>query len=184
MIIMDIEKLHSDIWSSLHSDPIASTQLNSPSSCWSVNSKEFLIFDEKIYIPNYSDLWLCILQYKHDHPISRYFRQNWTMELVQWQYIWLKLHDSIKSYVKSCTTCMHSKSQRHCPYRLLKQLPIPKRPWDLRFMDFIEKFTHVQHLWHDIGHHWLPHQAVNLYPNCQYHHIPNVSQTVCPLCLL
>ena len=34
---------------------------------------------------------------------------------------------------------MHSKSQRHCPYRLLKQLPIPKRPWDLRSMDFIEK---------------------------------------------
>ena len=34
---------------------------------------------------------------------------------------------------------MHSKSQRHCPYRLLKQLLIPERPWNSISMDFIEK---------------------------------------------
>ena len=32
--------------------------------------------------------------------------------------------------------------------------------------------------------HWLPHQAVNLYPNCQYHHIPHATQVVHPPCLL
>ena len=128
-IIMDIEKFHSDIWSSLYSDLITSAQLNSPSSRWSVNSKGFLLFDEKIYIPDCSDLWLHILQYKHDHLISGHFRQNWNMELVWWQYIWPKLCDSVKSYVESCTTCMCSKSQRHYPYGLLK-LWIPKWPWN------------------------------------------------------
>ena len=34
---------------------------------------------------------------------------------------------------------MHSKSQRHRPYGLLKQLPIPERPWNSISMDFIEK---------------------------------------------
>ena len=34
---------------------------------------------------------------------------------------------------------MHSKSQRHHPYGLLKQLPIPERPWNSISMDFIEK---------------------------------------------
>ena len=110
MIIMHIEKLRSNICSSLHSDPIASTQLNSPSPCWSIDSKGFFLLDDKIYVPDTSDLQLCILQYKHDHPISGHFRQNQTMELVRCEHIWLKLHDSIKSYVKSCTTCMCSKS--------------------------------------------------------------------------
>jgi len=34
---------------------------------------------------------------------------------------------------------MRSKPQRHKPYRSLKQLPIPKRPWNSISMDFIEK---------------------------------------------
>ena len=55
-IIMDTEKLHSDIRSSLRSNPIASVQLNSLSPHWSIDSKGFLLFNEKIYIPNHSDL--------------------------------------------------------------------------------------------------------------------------------
>ena len=120
MIIMDIKKLHSDIRSSLCSNPITSAQLNSPSPHWSIDSEGFLLLDDKIYVPDTSDLSLHILQYKHNHPIPDHFRQNQTMELVQHEYVWPKLHDSIKSYIKSCTTCMHSKSQRHCPYGLLK----------------------------------------------------------------
>ena len=81
-IIMDIEKLHSDIRSSLHSDPIASAQLDSLSLRWSIDSKGFLLLDDKIYIPKTSDLRLRILQYKHHHPLSGHFRQNQTMELV------------------------------------------------------------------------------------------------------
>src|SRR3979490_2190762 len=34
---------------------------------------------------------------------------------------------------------MRSKSQRHQPYGLLKQLPIPERPWNSISMDFIKK---------------------------------------------
>ena len=53
---MDIEKLRSDIRSSLHSDLIASAQLDSPSPCWSIDSEGFLLLDDKIYIPNTPNL--------------------------------------------------------------------------------------------------------------------------------
>ena len=56
MIIMDIKKLHSNIRSSLRSDPIASAQLNSLSPHWSVDSKGFLLLNDKIYVPVTSDL--------------------------------------------------------------------------------------------------------------------------------
>ena len=81
-IIMDIEKLRSDIHLSLRSDLIASAQLDSPSPHWSVDSEGFLLLDDKIYVPNTADLRLRILQYKHDHPISSHFGQNRAMELV------------------------------------------------------------------------------------------------------
>ena len=56
MIIMDIKKLHSNIRSSLRSNLIASTQLDSPSPHWSINSEGFLLLNNKIYIPDTSNL--------------------------------------------------------------------------------------------------------------------------------
>src|SRR5713101_7732333 len=80
-IIMDIEKLHSDIQSSLQSDPIASVHLDSPSPRWSINSDGFLLLDNRIYVPDVNDLRLRVLQYKHDHPISGHSGQNRTINL-------------------------------------------------------------------------------------------------------
>src|SRR6185369_172809 len=48
------------------------------------------------------------------------------------------MRNFVKKYCKSCTTCMHSKPQCHKLYSLLKQLPIPKLPWNSISMDFIE----------------------------------------------
>ena len=53
---MDIEKLCSDIHSSLCSNPITSAQLDSLSPRWSVDSEGFLLLNDKIYIPNTADL--------------------------------------------------------------------------------------------------------------------------------
>ena len=62
-----------------------------------------------------------------------------TIDLIRPSYVWPELRNSIKSYIKSCTSCMRSKPQRHRPYRLLKQLLIPEQPWNSISMDFIEK---------------------------------------------
>jgi hypothetical protein len=44
----------------------------------------------------------------------------------------------VQEFCNSCTTCKHSKAPHHKPYGLLKQLPVPERPWNLISMDFIE----------------------------------------------
>src|SRR5882672_974407 len=44
----------------------------------------------------------------------------------------------IKDYCKSCTICSCAKPVCHRPYRLLKQLLIPEKPWNSISMDFIE----------------------------------------------
>ena len=87
MIIMDTKKLHSDIWSSLQPDPIASVQLDSPSPHWSINSEGFLLFDKKIYVPDHSDLRLHILQYEISEILDSHIdkQRKWKLlYLVKW----------------------------------------------------------------------------------------------------
>ena len=90
------------------------------------------------YIPDSNDLQLCVLRYKHDHILSGHPGQNKTIELIRRDYTWPSLWEFVKKYVKSCTTCMRAKPQRHKPYGLFKQLPILERLWNSISMDFIE----------------------------------------------
>lgn len=45
----------------------------------------------------------------------------------------------VQDYCNTCTDCPRAKTPRHKPYGLLKQLPIPERPWASISMDFIEQ---------------------------------------------
>ena len=45
----------------------------------------------------------------------------------------------IKHYCKSCTTCSQAKPWWHKLYGLLKQLLVPKQPWNSISIDFIEQ---------------------------------------------
>src|SRR5258708_4047860 len=60
------------------------------------------------------------------------------MELICCKYHWPGLRCMVKDYMKSCTSCTHTKVPCHKPYGLLKQLPIPAQPWELISMDFIK----------------------------------------------
>ena len=137
-VIMDQEQLNSDVLSALPDDPIFIAHQKEPKPRWSVSPDGFLRHDDLIYIPDSNDLRLRVLRYKHDHILSGHPGQNKTIELIRRDYTWPGLREFVKKYVKSCTTCMRAKPQRHKPYGLLKQLPIPERPWNSISMDFIE----------------------------------------------
>jgi hypothetical protein len=143
VMVLDIEQVHQDILSALIFDLALKHHLEFPSDpdhpCWSQDSQGFIHLDGCIYVPNSDNLHLHVLQYKHDHPISRHFGINKTLDLIHQDYTWPNLRDFITQYCKSCTTCLHSKSQHHKPYSLLKQLPIPDKPWNSISMDFIEQ---------------------------------------------
>ena len=136
---MNIQSLYSDICSALHSNLSISIHLNNPVLCWSMDPEGLLHFDNPIYMPDMGNLQLKVLQYNHDHLVSGHFGQNWTIDLVRCNYVWSKLWNSVKFYVKSCTTCMYSKPQRYRLYGLLKQLLVLKCLWNSIFIDFIKK---------------------------------------------
>src|ERR1700761_5526720 len=103
-----------------------------------MTSDGFLRHHDLIYVPDSHDLRLRILHHKHDHILSGHPGQNKTVKLIRRDYTWPGLREFVKKYCKSCTVCMRTKPQRHKPYGLLKQLPIPERPWNSISMDFIE----------------------------------------------
>ena len=138
----DAEQLHNDILFALFSDSLASVHLSTskPSnSRWSINSNGFLRLDDRIYVPDANNLRLRVLRYKHDHLLSGHFGQNRTLELIRREYTWPGIRTFVKEYVSSCTTCARAKVPRHKPFGLLKQLPIPEKPWNSISMDFIEQ---------------------------------------------
>jgi len=138
--IMDVETLHSDILSALPSDPIAQVHLaDPPDSCWSTDEAGFLRLDGRIYVPDLDDLHLWVLRYRHDHPLAGHFGQKRTLELIRREYTWPGLRTFVKDYVRSCTSCARAKTPCHRPYGLLKQLPVPEKPWNSISMDFIEQ---------------------------------------------
>ena len=137
-VVMDQEQLSSDILSALPDDPLYTAHLSEPKPHWSVTPDGFLRRDNLIYVPDSNDLRLRVLRYKHDHILSGHPGQSKTIDLIRRDYTWPGLRGYVKHYIKSCTTCMRSKPQRHKPYGLLKQLPVPERPWNSISMDFIE----------------------------------------------
>ena len=74
---MDIEKLHNDICTNLHLDPLSAAHLPTPTAPnWTINESGLLCQYNWIYVPDVADLQLKVLQYKHDHILSRHYRQN------------------------------------------------------------------------------------------------------------
>jgi len=54
------------------------------------------------------------------------------------------MQEFIKDYVKTCNMCTYNKFKCHKPYELLKQLPIPPRPWKSISIDFIKQLPESQ----------------------------------------
>jgi Integrase zinc binding domain len=140
LIIMDTKQLHSDILSTLHSDPISAKHLDEPSPGWSLDSNSFLRHKTHI-CPECEQSPTPSIATVSRPPAFRTptVGQNKTLDLIQCTYSWLLLRTLVQDYCKSCTVCMHAKLQRHKPYGLLKQLPIPEQPWNSISMDFIKK---------------------------------------------
>src|ERR1700677_4864904 len=90
----------------------------------------------RLYVPHNERLRLQIIHNHHDHPASGHLGQRKSIDLIRRNYHWPGLGRMVRKYVQSCTICARAKATRHKPYGLLKQLPIPMRPWDSISMDF------------------------------------------------
>src|SRR5467141_5432999 len=121
-LIMDAERLHSDIWSQLRDDPISTEHLDNQSDLkWTLDPNGLLCHLGCIYVPNSGNLQLHVLQYLHDHPLAGHFSQTKTLYQVCMHYYWSGLPVYVKDYCKLSTICSHAKPVCHRPYELLKQ---------------------------------------------------------------
>jgi hypothetical protein len=55
---------------------------NSKYLCWSVNNVGFVRINQRILVPESKDLWLCILQSFHNHPVSGHFCVNKILSVI------------------------------------------------------------------------------------------------------
>src|SRR5467141_3846821 len=149
-IIMDTERLYADITTGQLNNEVSQQKLSDiatpsdapssdPSMQWTRIGDGPLLYLGRPYVPNIDDLRLRVLQTFHDHITAGHFGQSKTYNLVSCEFFWPGLRKDIQAFVKSCVTCSRVKAPRHRPYGLLKQLPIPLRPWHSISMDFIEQ---------------------------------------------
>jgi hypothetical protein len=135
--ILDSESLRSDIIGRLRSDELAKTHSESPQLPWSKSNSGLLLYEGRVYVPDFNELRLRILREKHDHPTAGHQGFRKTFELVRREFYWPQMRKFISDYCTTCDTCPRAKPSRHKPYGLLKQLPIPERPWESISLDFI-----------------------------------------------
>ena len=114
-----------DICKATLTDPFALS--NKDSDRWKFDDSGLARLDGRIFVPESGDLRTCVLKWKHDHPTAGHPGQSKTLELVRRDFTWPKVRTDVINYVRSCTSCGHSKASRHKPYGTLQQLPIPDR---------------------------------------------------------
>src|ERR1700742_267889 len=135
--ILDSDSLRTKILEALREDELAKSHYEQPELPWSKSNSGLLLYEGRVYVPDSNELRLRILCDKHDHPTAGHQGSRKTFELVRREYHWPHMRKFVSEYCHTCDACPRAKPSRHKPYGLLKQLPIPERPWESISLDFI-----------------------------------------------
>lgn len=95
-----------------------------------------IFYRNRIWVPGHCDLQLRLIQQRHDTPSAGHPGYERTFSLLK-DYYWPGMTETIKRYVKNCTTCSRTKASRELPSGLLKPLQIPDGRWKDISVDFV-----------------------------------------------
>ena len=135
--VVDMDSIAADIKEGIVSDPEANKLLDAENSKVTKTKSGLLLVKGRVYVPDFKDLRLRILQLKHDHPISGHWGFIKTYEQLRRDYYFPHMRKFIKEYCDTCAICPLAKTPRHKPWGLLKQLEVPTYPWQGITMDLI-----------------------------------------------
>jgi hypothetical protein len=96
-----------------------------------------LYYRNRLVVPDHDELKLKLLEHVHDLPVAGHPGRGKTLELLQREYYWPNMHNTIRRYVASCHTCRRAKTSRETYNGLLKPLPVPDRRWKDISVDFV-----------------------------------------------
>lgn len=74
----------------------------------------------------------------HDSSLGGHSGFPVTYRKVRRLFAWPKMKSHVQHYVQCCPVCQQAKPDRKASPGLLHPLPIPKEPWDLITMDFVD----------------------------------------------
>ena len=96
-----------------------------------------LYYRNRLVVPDHDELKIKLLRHVHDSPVGGHLGRSKTLEILQREYYWPNMFDSVRRYVTCCHVCRRSKANREKYHGLLKPLPIPDRRWQHISMDFV-----------------------------------------------
>jgi len=88
-----------------------------------------LLYRDCVYVLDHPPLRLQMLQDHHDAPAMRHPGCAKTLELLMRKYFWPSMWKDVDQFVRNCHVCCRTNSTRHAPYRALRPLLVPGRPW-------------------------------------------------------
>uniref|UniRef100_A0A453RBY7 Integrase catalytic domain-containing protein n=1 Tax=Aegilops tauschii subsp. strangulata TaxID=200361 RepID=A0A453RBY7_AEGTS len=97
-----------------------------------------LRFRDLIWLGGSTELHQKIIAAFHDSPLGGHSGFPVTYKRIHRLFAWPKMKVHIKHYVQCCQVCQQAKPDRTASPGLLQHLPIPKQPWDIITMDFID----------------------------------------------
>jgi hypothetical protein len=96
-----------------------------------------LFYRDRLVVPDHDELKIKLLRHVHDSLVGGHLGRAKTLEVLQRNYYWPLMHDSVRRFVASCQTCSRTKSSREKYNGLLKPLPVPERRWKDLSVDFV-----------------------------------------------
>jgi hypothetical protein len=134
------DTLQSDIKNAYHHDPITKLLITKK-----INPKyeyrDDMIYtaDNRLYVPNHSDIYTKILSEAHDTPTSGHMGEWKTLARISPHFYWPNMRKTVHEYINKCESCQRNKPTNQLPQGLLQSLEIPDTRWQTVTMDFITK---------------------------------------------
>jgi hypothetical protein len=96
-----------------------------------------LYYRGRLVIPDSDELKVKLLRIVHDSPAGGHPGRGKTLDILQREYYWPRMFDTVRRFVACCHICRKAKASREKYHGLLKPLPIPIRSWRDISVDFV-----------------------------------------------
>jgi transposase InsO family protein len=131
--------LDSDLFDQIKTGYATDSYFSSPELPSFVKQRDdgFYYVNERIAVPNISQLRQRLLFEFHDAPYAAHPGYLKTLNAIASRFWWPRLSRNVRAYTNSCATCQRIKPTSRAKAGLLHPLPVPERPWTHISLDLI-----------------------------------------------
>ena len=79
--------------------------------CYSLNENDFLLYKDKLYVPNVPKVKLLILDEVYKTPYSGHPGYQKTITILRKEYFWPNMKTEVAEYITMCLECQQVKTE-------------------------------------------------------------------------